>query len=210
METCNKALQSPNITPTLSNFTCNSDIESTKTCMNNVTIINGMIFIDNCDSIYAKMNIIDDGNVILTKFKPTFNLDDTIHYILDLSNDLERNRISLFIENRYLKLRVYNNDGTEITIKYKLEVWENENFYDFKIQFYKPTGHLFLRINNKVVASTVFNQIDLDLINSKLYLGSDVNGENQAEGYFKYSMIGIYHYPEPIYSFGAEESAPFS
>ncbi len=109
-----------------------------------------------------------------------------------------------------MKLRLYNTNGTEITIKYKLDVLENENFYNFKIQFHKPTGHLFLYINNKIVASTVFNQIDLNLINSKLYLGSDVNGENQAEGYFNYSMIGIYHYPEARYTVGAEESAPFS
>ena len=181
------------------NFTC-TEIKTTVSCKNNPTIIDGTLLIDKCDSIYRKINLTEDGYRIITRFKPLWNPDNKTYYILDVSKGLENNRISLFTENNFLKLRIYQDNGTEVTIKKRIDKfgldWKNTEWYRIEMRWWKPSGKIFLNVNGKDVVGVIVGKINLNLKNAKLFLGSDMNGENQAFGYFDYIVVAKYVYPE--------------
>ena len=193
----------------LKNFTCTEPKIATITCMNNPKIVNNSLLIDGCDSIYKMMNLSDEGYSAVIIFKSIWYPDNDIHYLLDISKDLESNRISLFTENNFLKLRIYQENGTETTLKIRIDNlgfnWNNNEWYRIEIKWFKPSGQVFLNINYNDVAEDVLGKIELDLQQTKLFLGSDAKGKNQADGFFNYIFVTQYIYPEPTYTIEHEQ-----
>lgn len=207
LDICTRALeQNPNFT----DYKCNPETKVTKVCLNNPTIEDGAILIDECDSIYEAISLTEEGYRIMTKFKPQWNPDNKIHYLLDVSTGLENNRISLFTENNFLKLRVYQEDGTETTIKTRIDNlgldWESDEGYNIEIKWFKPSGNIFLDVNHKTVVESSIGKMHINLEQSKLFLGSDIKGRNQADGYFDYIAVAKYVYPEPKGYIGEEQT----
>ena len=132
---CTQALQQ---NPKFTDYKCNPETKVTKVCLNNPTIEDGTILIDECDSIYKAISLNEEGYDIMTKFEPQWNPDNRIHYLLDVSAGLENNRISLFTENNFLKLRVYQQDGTETTIKTRIDNlglnWKSDEWYNIEVK----------------------------------------------------------------------------
>lgn len=207
LDICTQALQQ---NPDFANYTCNPETKVTKVCLNNPTIEDGTILMDECDSIYKAISLNEEGYRIMTKFKPQWNPDNRIHYLLDVSAGLENNRISLFTENNFLKLRVYQEDGTETTIKTRIDNlglnWKSDEWYNIEVKWFKPSGNIFLDVNHKTVAEDIIGEMHINLEQSKLFLGSDMKGRNQADGYFDYTAVAKYIYPEPKVYIGEEQT----
>ena len=202
---CTQTLQQ---SPKFANYTCNPETKITKVCLNNPTIEDGTILIDECDSIYTPISFNEEGYRIMVKFKPQWNPDNKVHYLLDVSAGLENNRISLFTENNFLKMRVYQKDGTETTIKTRIDElglnWKSDEWYNIEVRWFKPSGNIFLDVNHKTVAEDIIGEIHINLDQSKLFLGSDNKGGNQADGYFDYMGV-VKYYPELKVYIGEEE-----
>ncbi|UZE91807.1 MAG: hypothetical protein IB616_03445 [Methanosarcinales archaeon] len=172
------------------------------------TIIDSSVLIDESSfAIYKTISLSGDGYAVGTKFKPLWNPDGRVHYLLDISNGLENNRVSLFTENNFLKLRIYQEDGTETTIKSRIDDWQNDKWYTTEIKWHNPTGNLFLDVNGANVAKASLGELEMNLDEARLFLGSNMNGGNQADGYFDYIYVRKFVYPEPTVIVGAEESA---
>lgn len=178
------------------NFTC-QDINATKECLNQLELVNHTLLINECDSIARLFNFSENGYAVGIEFKPLWYPDGKIHYMLDIFTEyLERDRVSLFTENDVLKLRVYLSNGTEITVKTDIEGWINSQWHSIEIKWYKGTGNVFLDVDSNEIGY-VIQDMQIDLQNSKLFLGSDIESRNQADGYFDNFTIRSFSYPEP-------------
>ncbi len=170
-------------------------------CASNVTVKDGAMLIDNCDIAYQKFHISSDGYAIGINFKPLWKIDEySVHYLLDIisGNDSERNRISLYTQNGYLKYSISNKYGTkENLIKIDLRNnsgWKEQDFNQIQIKWYGD--FMIIDLNGNVRVKVVENN-DLNLSDSFLFLGSNVFGVEQATGYFDEDIFGYkYVYPE--------------
>ncbi len=181
-------------------------------CASNVTVEDGTMLIDNCDIAYKKFQFSDAGYAIGIKFKPIWKLNEySTHYLLDIigGNDSEKNRISLYAQNGYLKYSILNKYGTEEhSIKIDLgnnSGWNEQNFNKIEIGWFGDRMFIDLNGNNN---NKVVGNIDLNLGDSFLFLGSNVFGKGQATGYFDFIYARKYVYPEPTAILGQEESQP--
>lgn len=186
-------------------FVCN-DVNATTKCLNYPEEANGSLLINECDSIYlAASDFSGYGYIVTTMFKPLWNADGKVHYLIDIVKDLESNRISLFTENNMLKLRIYQSNGIDTTIKTGIENWNNEEWYLIEIKWFKISGNVFLNVNYNEIG-LILEDMQIDLKDSKLFLGSESRGTNQADGYFDFIAIDKYTYPEPTVTLGPEIS----
>lgn len=180
-------------------------------CESNLTVKNGAFLIDNCDIAYKKLKLSDSGYAIGINFKPIWNLyQNSSHYLFDIinGNDSERNRISLYTQNGFLKYSISNKYGTEehlIKIDLKNDSgWKEQNFNKIEIGWFGDRMFVDLNGNNN---NKVVGNIDLNLDDSYLFLGSNVFGNDQAIGYFDYIYVRNYVYPEPSWaSLGPEQT----
>ncbi|MFA4957101.1 MAG: hypothetical protein WC556_09055 [Candidatus Methanoperedens sp.] len=181
-------------------------------CASNVTVEDGAMLIDNCDIAYKDLKLSDSGYAITINFKPLWRIDESsIHYLFDIinGNNSERNRISLYTQNGYLKYSILNKYGTEehlIKIDLKNNSgWKEQNFNKIEIGWFGDRMFIDLNGNNN---NKVVGNIDLNLNDSFLFLGSNVFGNDQATGYFDYIYVRKYVYPEPTGQVGVTESPP--
>lgn len=182
-------------------------------CESNLTVENGTMLIDNCDIAYKKLKLSDSGYAIGINFKPIWKIyQNSSHYLFDIisGNDSERNRISLYTQNGYLKYSIFNKYGTEEhLIKIDLRNssdWKEQNFNKIEIGWFGDRMFIDLNGNNN---NKMVGNIDLNLDDSFLFLGSNVFGNDQATGYFDYIHVRNYVYPEPQWAvWGQPESQP--
>ncbi|MBU4246217.1 MAG: hypothetical protein ABIF85_00925 [Nanoarchaeota archaeon] len=191
-------------------LTCLSPIK-TEYCASQPTIENSTLLIDGCDIAYKKIDLPDSGYAIRIRFKSSWNANiDSIHYLFDNigGDNPERNRISLYVQNGYLKYSILNEYGTEEhMMKLKLEnnsAWNEKEFNTIEIGWVKDQNRMFLEVNGNEYNKVVGN-ISLNTSNSIMFLGSAIFGNYQADGYFDYWFVRKYIYPEPTVSIGAEQ-----
>lgn len=169
-------------------------------CESNPTVENGALLIDNCDIAYQKIKLSDSGYAIEINFKPIWKIyQNSSYYLLDTisGNDSERNRISLYTQKGFLKYSILNKYGTEehlIKIDLKNDsYWKEQNFNKIKIGWFGDRMFIDLNGNNN---NKVVGNIDLNLDDAFLFLGSNVFGNDQATGYYNFFLIQNYVYPQ--------------
>ena len=174
-------------------------------------INNGAVFIDKCSFLCRDFAFNENGYSIRIKFKSSwFNSNDKIHYLLDVGESLETNRISLYEENNYLKFRIYSNNNKEYILKMDLKNvdWKDEMLSDewnvIEIGYDEKSGHIFLNTNSEMIGTDI-PDLKLDVSDSQIFIGADLNKELFAEGYYDYIYVRKYSFPEPTASLGYEE-----
>ena len=185
-----------------------------KTCVDSELpkVENGTIFIDKCSFLTKSVNLTGDGYSIGLLFKSKWlNKEGKKRYLLDIGNSPEHNRISLFIENDYIKGRIFF-DKKEYTLKLPLRdvSWKDasltEDWNKIEIGFDKTRNYFFLEVNGKKVEEHMPFEKSFSLLNTKLFLGSDMSKQNQARGYYDFIYIRKCRCGEIAVAFGEEES----
>jgi hypothetical protein len=180
---------------------------------NKPIIKDGAVFIDKCSYLYRDYSFDDEGYAIGIGFRSSwFNSDNRVHCLLDIGNSKEENRIFLYEENSYLKGRIFLGDNKEYLIKLNLKDinWKDDklsgDWNNIEIAWDKKSGHILLEVNNIKIEDTILN-LSFNLSNSQMFLGTDLNREAFAEGYYDYIYVRGYTFPEPTISLvGPEES----
>lgn len=199
-----------NLSDEFSEFKCPNVEKSDEkqVCISNPTIEAGALRIDECDVARKEFNIHYDGFWLETSFKPLWDKEDySTHYIIDMigGNSSEKNRISVFSEGGYLKYSISNKDGTQFILKQDITesgVWNEEGYNKIRINWF--VSRMALIVNSNQI-DRAYN-IDVDMKNSYLFLGSRIDGKYQANGLFDYIRGSPYIYPEPTVVLGPEES----
>ena len=159
-------------------------------CESNITIENGSILVNDCDIFYRKIKFYGSNIAVRVKFKPLWDVEDSSnHYLFDIisGGNGESNRISLYTQNGYLKFSIISIEGTEEhVIKMSLKnysVWNESNFNIIDLGWITEKDRMFLRLNGHNYEQTV-GDININLSDADLFLGSSIFGGYQANGYF--------------------------
>jgi hypothetical protein len=176
-------------------------------------IKDGAVFIDKCSYLHRNYSFNEEGYAVDIRFRSSwFDSDDRVHYLFDIGNSEEENRISLYEENNYLKGRIFLEDNKEYLIKLNLKNinWKDDKLSDdwnnIEMAWDKNSGHILLEVNNMKVEDTI-QELSFNLSNSQLFFGTDLNREAFAEGYYDYIYFRKYVFSEPAFSSaGPEES----
>lgn len=173
-------------------------------------IKDGAVFIDKCSYLYKDYSFDTDGYAIGIKFRSSwFNAENKVHYLLDIGRYIEKNRVSLYEENNYLKLKICTDDDRDYSIKLNLKDmnWNDEKLSDewniVEVAWDKNSGHILLNINDKST-SEIIPELKLNMSDSQMFFGTDLNREYFAEGYYDYIYVRKYTFPEPTATLGSE------
>lgn len=169
-------------------------------------IKDGAVFIDKCSYLHRNYSFDEEGYAVGIRFRSSwFNSDNRVHYLFDIGNSNEENRISLYEENSYLKGRMFLEDNKEYLIKLNLKDvnWRDDklsgDWNKIEMAWDKNSGHILLEVNNIKIEDTI-QELSFNLSNSQLFLGTDLNREAFAEGYYDYIYVRRYTFPEPTVS----------
>ncbi|MAF37112.1 hypothetical protein CL622_08425 [archaeon] len=175
--------------------------------------IEGALFLGKCfDGILVDLVLDNAGYETILEFRSDWDMrNDLQHVILDvIGDDLEKNRITLYREDDYIKLRVISQDNKEFVIRELLSEleWKDQHFSGLwnqvRVHWVGNTGRIGLWVNGHEVSSSVKN-IDFDLRGTKIVFGSDFEREDFANGYLNYFGIQKFAEPSPIITVGEIE-----
>lgn len=189
---------------TFANYLYEISPKSNYPCKPHNLVSEGYLNIEACDIIFTnKVNFSGNGYQVGLEMIPFWNESYT-NYILDISGTLqEKNRISLFRENNYVKIRIYDQNGNEQIIKKPFLFHSGENYY-ILLKWNQNVGVVKLDINDVSIIEQKMN-FTFSSDDWRLYIGSDAQGRNQGVGRYNFIFVAPYGYPEPIVIVGPQE-----
>jgi len=127
---------------------------------------------------------------MLTLFKVVVDqIPSKRFYLLDLVGDLERNRISLFIEGGLVTCQILTHTGKKESLSGSLTRWARGDVHTVIMTWNISKQRSTLYIDGKVVAEKTIKDLQFDVLGPVAFGGTDFEGDFPAQGIIEFIKL---------------------